>query len=194
MARPRQFEESAALDSAMTAFWRRGYAATSVQDLVDETGLNRGSLYGSFGDKHTLFLGILDHYSETVAARWIAILAEGPSGLGAIRHFFSVLVECSAADPRHLGCLITNTAVELGPHDAELSARVGRAYAALEAGFVDALDRARASGEIGADRDLQALAWFLVCATQGMLVLSKVTPGRLALGKIAEVVHSTIGS
>ena len=62
MARPREFDEEEVLDRALDVFWRRGYGATSVEDLTAATGLGRGSLYAAFGDKETLFLTCLRRY------------------------------------------------------------------------------------------------------------------------------------
>ena len=64
MARPKQFDRDEALERAMAVFWRRGYEGTSVRDLVEHMGINRGSLYDTFGDKRTLFLAAVDRYLE----------------------------------------------------------------------------------------------------------------------------------
>ncbi|SDE29410.1 TetR/AcrR family transcriptional regulator [Auraticoccus monumenti] len=60
MGRPRGFEEAVAVDAAATVFRRRGYASTSVDHLVEATGVHRGSLYGTFGSKQGLFMRVLD--------------------------------------------------------------------------------------------------------------------------------------
>ncbi len=62
MARPREFDEQVVLDRALETFWSKGYDGTSVEDLVEATGLRRASLYGAFGDKEQLFTKVLDHY------------------------------------------------------------------------------------------------------------------------------------
>ena len=64
VGRPREFDEEAALEAAMDAFWAKGFEATSMTDLCNCTGLHKGSLYQAFGDKHTLFLKALKHLSE----------------------------------------------------------------------------------------------------------------------------------
>ena len=64
MAGVKQFDRDDLLDHAMTVFWRNGYQATSIQDLVEATGVNRGSLYATFGDKRGLFLAVIEHYSD----------------------------------------------------------------------------------------------------------------------------------
>ena len=67
MARQKEFDREEALDRAMAAFWSKGYAATSIEDLVAHMGIQRGSLYGTFGDKRRLFLAALDRYQRVVA-------------------------------------------------------------------------------------------------------------------------------
>ncbi len=72
----------------MKVFWRKGYAATSVQDLVDRMGINRGSLYATFGKKHDLFLAALDRYREVLVAQRFAALEEQGSTKHAIQWGF----------------------------------------------------------------------------------------------------------
>ena len=62
--RPREFDPERALEQAMEVFWAQGYEATSVQDLLEAMGINRGSMYDTFGDKHTLFVAAIEHYSQ----------------------------------------------------------------------------------------------------------------------------------
>jgi TetR/AcrR family transcriptional repressor of nem operon len=64
MARPKAFHRDEALDRALAVFWRKGYEATSVADLVKALGVNRASLYTTFRDKHALFLAAFDRYDE----------------------------------------------------------------------------------------------------------------------------------
>ena len=80
MAGVKQFDRNDVLDHAMAVFWRNGYQATSIQDLVEATGINRGSLYTTFGDKRGLFLAVLDHYAERIARPTMAELNDrGPA-------------------------------------------------------------------------------------------------------------------
>src|SRR5271170_4685314 len=74
MAGVKQFDSEEVLERAMVVFWRNGYQATSIQDLVEATGVNRGSLYATFGDKRGLFLAVLDHYAEHIASPMMAEL------------------------------------------------------------------------------------------------------------------------
>ena len=85
MARPREFERDVVLDRAMHVFWSRGYEATSIRHLVARMGIQRGSLYATFGDKRALFFAAIDHYDRVVTARLLATLEEPGSGKEAIR-------------------------------------------------------------------------------------------------------------
>src|ERR1041384_4735339 len=64
--RPQAFDLPTVLEGAMVLFWTQGYEATSMQELVEATGINRGSIYNTFGDKEGLFIAVLDHYAATV--------------------------------------------------------------------------------------------------------------------------------
>jgi TetR/AcrR family transcriptional repressor of nem operon len=77
MARVREFDTEAAVEAAMQVFWCRGYEATSVQDLVDATGVGRGSLYAAFGSKEGLYLAALDRYREQLAAPMLDAVRSG---------------------------------------------------------------------------------------------------------------------
>ena len=91
MAGVKQFDRNEALDRAMVAFWSRGYEATSIDDLVQATGIGRGSLYGTFGDKRQLFLAALDQYWNTVGMEMFAQLSD-PDARNAIERMFDALI------------------------------------------------------------------------------------------------------
>src|SRR6266851_1586631 len=88
MPRQKEFDREAALDGAMAAFWTKGYTATSIEDLVTRMGIQRGSLYATFGDKRSLFLSALGRYQRVVTRELLAALEAPGSGLAAIRRFF----------------------------------------------------------------------------------------------------------
>src|SRR5215467_9445236 len=98
MAGVKQFDRGQVLDRAMALFWSRGYEATSIRDLVKATGINRGSIYGTFGDKKGLFLAVLDHYGEKVGQPLMAELSD-PHPRRAIERMFDSIIR-RTADPR----------------------------------------------------------------------------------------------
>ena len=173
MVRYATFDRDQVLDKAMALFWRQGFAASSVQDLVDATGLSRSSLYAAFGDKRGLFLAAVDRYVETASAQRIQALRTGRDPLASIRHFFDDLVAFSVGEGRRLGCLLTNEAVELAPSEPEFDRRFRASLAEVEKAFAEALGRAQRAGEIGAARDLRALSRMLTNTVQGLRVLAR---------------------
>lgn len=192
MPRQRAFDRETVLDGAMAAFWTKGYTATSIEDLVTTMGIQRGSLYATFGSKRSLFFSVLTRYERVVTRELLAVLEAPGSGLSAIRRFFRLRVEGSLDRRRPPGCLVTNSAVELSPRDRGAAARVGRALAALEATFLRALERARGQGELAATRDVRALARFLTSSAQGLSVMAKAFPERAVLEDVVGAVLAAL--
>ncbi len=176
MPRPRQFEPEAALEKAMFLFWRKGYESTSVADLVEAMGINRFSLYNTFGDKHDLFLKVLEHYQERMVSPRISRLKKEGAGLQEIKTHFYEMVAYLAANGSTDGCLMTNTGTEVALHDPEARARVQAHFGQLREAFKSAVEGAVAAGELPATTDIDAAADFLVISVQGLTVYSKVVP------------------
>ncbi len=191
MARPKEFERDVVLDRAMKVFWSKGYEATSVQHLVDRMGIQRGSLYATFGDKRSLFFAAIDRYDSLVTSKLLATLEEG-SGKAAIRRFFELKVEVSVEPGRPRGCLVTNSAAELASRDRGTNTRVGAALKKIEAGFHRAVVRAQKAGEIDRARNARALARYLTSSAQGLSVMAKAFPDRAVLRDIVKVILATL--
>ncbi|MFE9359271.1 TetR/AcrR family transcriptional regulator [Streptomyces olivaceoviridis] len=176
MARTKEFDPDAALQSALELFWRRGYEATSMADLVGHLGIGRASLYATFGSKHELYLRALDRYGQTQDPVLTRELSRPgpvlPAVCGLVRRFAA---EATAEATREQGCLVTNTAVELAPHDREAARRVERSWDTVETLLHSALVRARAQGELAGDRDPLALARMLLVLLQGLRVVGKAS-------------------
>lgn len=172
MGRTKEFDTDAALRAAMELFWRQGYEATSVQDLVDHLGLGRGSLYGAFGGKRELYLKAVDRYAEDTREALLGRLAMPGSALEAVRGLVRHYAQLCLRDTDRRGCLVTNTAVEL-PGDDGASRRVVSSLESMETAIAGALMRARATGELPAGKEPAALARFLVTVLQGMRVVGK---------------------
>lgn len=175
VGRPKEFVPDAVLDRAMQVFWHKGYEATSVQDLVDHMGINRFSLYSTFGDKRALFLAACQRYRAGVVAKRLTALERSPAGLTAIRAFFSGLIELLAGDSAGRGCLMTNSTVEVAPHDEGAAKCVKEHLTRMDAAFYAALVKAREKGEIGARLNLHDCARYLTTAAQGLAVIGKVS-------------------
>jgi TetR/AcrR family transcriptional repressor of nem operon len=185
--RPRAYDADAALAQAMSAFWRFGYSATSLDQLSDATDMNRPSLYAAFGDKRALYREAIEHYLTNVSAARLNRLERPGSAKAAIHGYFEELVAFTLGEGRRLGCLLTNTAVELAPHDEAMGGRLRASFAKVEDAFARAIRRGQAEGEIPAQKDPRALARFLLNAVQGLRVTGRVAPRKAALHDIVTV-------
>jgi TetR/AcrR family transcriptional repressor of nem operon len=190
MARPREFDRDQALDRAVEVFWARGYERTSVEDLTESMGIQRGSLYAAFGDKHRLFLEALDRYEERFYRGMLELLDRAPAREAIESVFRRVVSECACASGGK-GCLITNTAVALAEDDPETAARVRANLRRVESAFEAALLRAEASGGLRG-RDPRALARFLTNGLQGLRVLSRCCVGVEVLEDVVAVTLSVL--
>lgn len=173
MARTKEFDPDAALRAAMDLFWRKGYEATSMQDLVNGLGIGRASIYATFGNKHELYVAALSCYGEEVGGQTIDMLSQPGPALPAVRELVRSYAESAIADQDRKGCLVTNTAVECLPADRELGRLVESSLDSLETAVTVALTRARHQGELARDKDPRALARFLVTLMQGIRVIAK---------------------
>ncbi|MBH1936742.1 TetR/AcrR family transcriptional regulator [Streptomyces sp. AV19] len=189
MGRSKAFDPDEALRAALELFWRKGYEATSMQDLVDHLGINRGSVYATFGSKHALYLRALDRYCETKGDVAMGVLGRPGPALPAVRDLIHLYAAESLDDPDRKGCLVTNTAVEL-PGDDSAGRRVESALAELETALAGALVRARNQGELAEGADPRVLARFLVTFLQGLRVVGKTSGARR---RVEDAVESALG-
>ncbi|MEU6550162.1 TetR/AcrR family transcriptional regulator [Streptomyces sp. NPDC046915] len=187
MARTKEFDPDAALQSALELFWRRGYEATSMSDLVEHLGIGRASLYATFGSKHELYLKALDRYQQSCDGPLLRELSQPGPALPAVRAVVRRFASEAATGERRLsGCLVTNTAAELAPHDPAAARRVQHSWDRLETMLHSALIRAQAQGELAADRDPQTLARMLLVLLQGLRVVGKASPDPARVRDAAE--------
>ena len=181
--RPRAFDTQQALARARDLFWSRGYAATSVQDLVDELGVQRGSLYAAFGDKHDLYLKSVALYARENREQLEAILRDGPV-LPALRRMLlepSALTGAPELPQGRRGCLVGNTTAELVPGDDAARALAAAAYDGFIEVVTAALARAQAAGEVTASAAPGAQARMLLLLFQGSALVSRAHPDRDSL-------------
>jgi TetR/AcrR family transcriptional repressor of nem operon len=176
MARTKEFDPDAVLQSALELFWRRGYEATSMADLVEHLGIGRASLYATYGNKRDLYLKALDRYGEQQNPSLLRELSLPGPALPAIRTVVRRFAAEAAVDGRReSGCFVTNTAAELAPHDSAAARRVERSWEHLETLLHSALVRAQEQGELPEGRDPQGLARMLLVLLQGVRVVGKAS-------------------
>jgi TetR/AcrR family transcriptional repressor of nem operon len=175
VARTKEFDPDAALQSALELFWRCGYEATSMSDLVEHLGIGRASIYATFGSKHELYLKAMDRYAEMRDPLLLAELSQPGPALPAVRAVVRRFAAEAASPEGRLGCFVTNTAAELAPHDPAAARRVEISWEHVETPLHSALVRAQAQGELSEDRDPRALARMLFVLLQGLRVVGKAS-------------------
>ena len=183
--RPRTFDTDEALARARDLFWSRGYGGTSVQDLVDALGVERGSLYGAFGDKRRLYLQAVELYARLNREQFETLLATDPV-LPTIRQMLLDPAALTGAPElpggRRRGCLLGNTAAELLPEDADATKLVAAAYQALVGVLTAALTRAQATGEVVDSAAPRAQAEMLLLLFQGSALVNRAQTDRELFG------------
>ena len=178
--RPRAFDTEQALARARDVFWSRGYAGTSVQDLVDELGVQRGSLYAAFGDKRDLYLKAVGLYARQNREQLEALLRDGPV-LPTLRRMLldpSTVTGAPDQPQGRRGCLVGNTTAELVPGDDAARALAAAAYDGFIEVVTAALARAQATGEITTAATPEAQARLLLLLFQGSALVSRAQPDR----------------
>ncbi len=171
MPRPRQFEEEVVLAAVQAVFWDNGYAGTSLDDLVAASGLGKGSLYGAFGDKRSLFLRVLREYDEANDRMLRSWLEQADRAIDVIRGFVTGPVRDPGGEQARRGCLLANTAMELSMSTAEVAAEARRSYAATTSMLVDAIRRAQREGDIALHVDSEDAAHAVLAGQLGLIVL-----------------------
>ncbi|MED1793260.1 TetR/AcrR family transcriptional regulator [Brevibacillus nitrificans] len=178
MARNKEFDERAALDAAMQVFWEKGYEATSLSDLTARMGIQRTSLYATFGDKQALFLACLEKYSEATMAYYQAKLQKETTIREAIRSCFTDIIASAYDAKPNRGCFSINTMVELAPHDPEFARITRHNQTQLQELFQQAIERGMETGELAEKLDAAAVSRSLVVYLAGLLVTLKSKPER----------------
>jgi len=174
--RTKEFEIDEIADAAMHVFWRHGYAATSVQDLVDGTGLSRSSLYSTFESKQGLYQKALQRYELLTTLNNVKLLSGSGSPKELIRQLLINVVEDELNDAEHKGCLVANACLELAGHDADVTRFVVSNLQKLQHALESLLIKAQQSGEIASTQNPRALASFFLNTMQGLRVLGKGSP------------------
>lgn len=192
MARRKEFDREAALDRAMHLFWRRGYEASSLTELLSAMRISRQSLYDTFGDKRRLFLAALDRYCAAMNVQLLGKLTVPHAAKAEIAAALDGAIEFFLAFPERRACLMANTAMELAPHDKMVAQKVKAFMDAVESGFRQALARADARGELPPDLDLAALSRFFTGVMNGIAVAAKSGAPREALADVARTALSVL--
>lgn len=174
MARPRKFDEDQVVRASRDLFWSLGYAGTSLDDVGEATGLGRGSLYNTFGDKHTIFLRSLDDYcTEALDGMRAQLRDPEMAAYDRLVAHVEATTASTAADTERRGCLMAKSAAELAATDPDVAKRVKRTLDGWLRELTATISEAQRDGDIDADADPRALASLLLAVLRGIEALRK---------------------
>ncbi len=188
MARLREFDTEVVLDSAMQAFWLRGYEATSLADLMKATGLQKGSIYKAFKDKHSLFILALRRYLDQVNDRHRQYLKDSASPRTAISEWLQNIIERNGSDETRRGCFMLNSLAELAPHDDEVKKLLSGQLSYVQSLLRQAIASGQATGEFRTDIEAEELSFLVLNLLHGLVTSSKGSSSLEALKQQANTV------
>lgn len=187
LGRPLEFDPTQALQAAMEVFWRQGYEATSLQDLLQAMGLSKSSFYQAFGSKHELFQSCLTLFRERQVKRMTSALNRAPSGREFLRAVLHAPAQEAHSPKSPKGCLIMNTATEFAGRDPEVAGLVADGTREFAGVFRAAVLRAQEEGEIAPNRNPDALAHYVVSTVSGLKTMVKAGLSPVMIEEVAEV-------
>lgn len=184
MARPREFDRTAALDRAIDVFWTKGFAATSTEELLEAMNIGRQSLYNAFGDKRTLYLEALAAYQQRTIAGHIERLCAPTSPLKGLHDLLHGLV---AEDDRERikGCMGVCAAAEFGVSDAEIAALQAKASPALTKRLLERVVEGQKMGELDAGLSPKEVAGFVQMTMSGIQLAARAGAAPSGLRRMA---------
>ena len=182
----KSFNEQNAIEDAMNIFWEKGYEATSIANLIEGTGVNRGSLYNAFGGKRQLFTQSLLKYDVQTRRKFLAELEALDNPVLAFKTLFNTLVQQAQSGAQPRGCFLVNTSIEIATHDKETKDIVIQAFTEFEAFFRRGIEVAKARSEMPSNIDAAATATVLFSLVVAIRVLGRGAFDQLSLQVIAD--------
>src|SRR5262245_46829740 len=175
----------------MDLFWRRGYEATSIGDLVEHLGVGRQSLYDTYGDKRALYVAALDRYREQFGEQVAeAFSAEGPIRR-VLRNVMRAIAEKAAQRPSR-SCMLLSAVAERGPDDADVRRRFCDNTSSFERVLAQRLARARDVAEFDSEHDDRTLARYFASSVYGLQLLARGGADRRHLDQVIDVTLSIL--
>lgn len=187
MPRTKQFNEEKILNKAMELFWERGFHATSIQDLVNHLGINRASIYDTYGGKSQLFDKAFRHYQDMSYASLKKIMDTEPNVKAGFRTLFRKAIEDVKTGACAKGCFVVNTITELVPGDDILLEKLRQNSANTEQLFSAYIQNGIEAGTIEVIKNPETIALTLFALFSGLRVLAKVEPDLNKLQEMVEV-------
>lgn len=188
---PRKIEREEALDRALTLFWTHGYRGTSMDMLTSTLGVEKPSVYASFGSKQKLYLEALDQYRQWVIETVQTLLADAASARAGIDRTTRTLM-VRGRRPKRKGCFATNSALELSDDDPDVQVLVRQTFAELTAVFCKAIQRAQSEGSVRNDHAAELLAQYLVNGIEGARIMERTKASKRSMEDVAALTLSLL--
>lgn len=192
IGRPIEFDPDAALDAALEVFWRCGYEATSMQDLLGAMGLSKSSFYQTFGSKQALFERSIERYSDRLTAELAAGLARSKSAKRFIAATLQAIAEEARDAGKPRGCFVMNTAAEFGQSDRDVARRVRKGVDGFRGVFLAAIRKGIDEGEIRVAHRPEALADYIVSSISGLRTMVKAGADAKKVKRVVDVVMGVL--
>lgn len=183
MARPLAFDPDEKLQLAMKLFWQKGYANTSITDITDALGINRFSLYNTFGDKDALYRAALEHYNQQVFLPLLAPLQGDVQGMQAVDAYLENFARRLQSPFADYGCLLQDTATGNQGLNEQIRHSATRYFSALQAALYPHFIWAKQQGEI--QQEVGACVNFTLMTIQAFIITRKSAGKKLMLQNMA---------
>ncbi|MEM7618969.1 MAG: TetR/AcrR family transcriptional regulator [Pseudomonadota bacterium] len=191
MARPREFDEIEAMDSAVHVFLNKGYEAASLMDLLGAMKLSKSSLYNSFGTKHELFLSALDHYIHNNEKKLNHIIEAQSTSREKIEAILLAVMN-EKNDDSGRGCFLHNSAIEVLPEDALALEKIQSGLSRFKEIYIPIIEEGQRNGEISSQKSADSLADFLLCTILGFRSFARAITDEQRLKNLISLVVDTV--
>ncbi len=191
MARPLAFDRDAVLEAAVKVFWRKGFVATTLQDIKSVTGIKESSLYNSFGSKEDLYKEALATYRQRVLDQFAA-MDNTTMPRATLEMLLLGTAQLAATEEGAAGCMLLNSAMELGAERPEFAEYARSTYAAIEDWLQETVINGQKLGQISTSQEPRALARYLRYNIQSFFTIARTAPDSAFMEDVARTVISVL--
>jgi TetR/AcrR family transcriptional regulator, transcriptional repressor for nem operon len=190
MPRTKEFDREDVIQKARELFWQKGYEATSMDELVNNLGISRSSLYDTFGDKHQLYCATLNSYCELNAYTLAKEATQVENPLAFIQYVFDIIIDQAKKDKDNKGCYVVNSMVEFSNRDEKIKAIVDANNKTFETMLQGLIQRGQKTGTINQQQSAKQLAQFLLNTIYGMRISAR---SNASIKELKDVVKVAMG-
>lgn len=186
-----QFDREKVVDAAIKVFWKKGFMGTTMEDVKQATGINESSLYNTFGNKEALYKEALAQYRKSVMDNFASMpnMERPRETIGKmLRH----LAQLATTEEGAAGCMLMNSAMELGAQYRDIADYARETYAQIEEWLYATVKRGQELGEFDPDRDPRALARYLSFNIQGMFAVARTRPTEEFMRDVADTLIGAV--